>query len=317
MRSRKTLADALRQLERSAGRLLDHDAARQLRDEVATHFEAAVQARIEMGDSREEAERRTVDEFGDIRRVVQRVSEAQAPPRRAIDPLFTAALIAGGIFYCGAYLTPFGTGALITLGGILASCAVGAWASWRVRRLQWRSFLIALVPAWLCLTASLSIVYRTPAPGESMMRPTEVAEGIAFRKKSIVVQSNYLANLEAAHGKFLREGGLQVPRDFDRETGEIVFGTARNAEFARRSWELVRESFPRQHASIARESSWITSAEAALDRSWINGLPYQALSGLAMAAAINALLFVPHLIALFSRWLSDEVRRTIRRRRRA
>lgn len=318
MPASKTVFDALRRLERSASRHLDPDAARHLREEVAAHFEAAVQARMEMGDSREEAERAAVDEFGDIRKIVRKVGEAQTVRGKALDPFFTAALLVGAISYAGAFLMPQGTGAILTLASILICLALCVWASWRVRRLQWRSFLVAAVPVWFCLTAALAATYRTPLiDGEGHFSPQDLRTNIVAMRHSVVVQRHYAVNLETAYRTFQREGGRQVVRDFDATTGALVFGRARNAEFARRSWELTYRELPRMKVEAERTAFWINHAEAALERSWFGELPYEFGYGAAMTGGIFAFFAGGHLLGLFLRLLVEETRRTWRRMRRA
>lgn len=317
MSSKQTLTEALRRLDRSADRLLEADEARMLRDEVRAHLDASIQARLELGETPEEAERHAVRDFGNFGDVVRKVSEAQKVRGPAISPLLTVALVAGGVLSPGVILFPRDTPALMVLLGLLGCLVVRMVATWPLRRIQWRAFAIAIIPASLCFSLALSFTYRRPTFADGYRSTSELRQAVELMRRENDLYSRYLANLDSGYETFLREGGLQVPRDMDRQTGAVKYGRAKSEEAARRSWQLTRESRPEQEAGHLKSLEWLARAEGALDRSWLQEFPYEVPWGFAYAMLSFAYFGAGHFFVLFLRWFSDETKRIRRRMRRA
>lgn len=316
MRNKHTVETALRRLDRSTNRMLEPHEGRMLRDEIWAHLDASIQARMELGETREEAERRAVQEFGDVGQVVQRVSDAQKPRGPAVSPLFTVALTAGGIVSPGIILFPRDTPGLLVLLALVGCLGTAMISTWPLRRIQWRSFIIALLPASLGFSIALSFSYRRPNVADGYRSGPELQQAIDTMRIENDLYSKYLVNLDAGYETFLREGGLQVPRDINRETGGVKYGRAKNEAAARRSWELTRSSRAEQEAGRLATEQWIRKAEEARNRTWLQEFPYKVPWGFAYALLVFAYFGAGHFSVLFLRWLYDEVGRIRRRMRR-
>jgi hypothetical protein len=315
MRAPSNVADALRQLDRSAHRFLDAEAVQKLREEVAAHFESDVQARVEMGQSPAEAEQASVAAFGDIADLVWQVREAQTARGKALDPVFTGALLAGAIAYASSFLVRSdGAGALMLL-GIVVSLALCIWATWRVRRLQWRAFALTAVPAWLCLTLAQCVTYRSVGGEQEALTPPSLQRGILESRHHNSVQRKYIANLEAAYHEYQRTGGLRIANTYDQETGAVIFGKAKTVEIARRTWDMAYRDLPKMRSGLEGGEQWVTAAEAALQRSWAGEIPYRAVGGASTTGGIFSVFAAAHLLTLLLRYLIDETHRTWRRLR--
>ncbi|MGV3616361.1 MAG: permease prefix domain 1-containing protein [Fimbriimonas sp.] len=286
-----------------------------LEAEIAAHLDAAIQARMELGESREEAEAGAVAAFGDVGKVVESIEEDLRPRKVSLSRPFLASL---ALF---VIVTGFAVASRGPLGEVLAATmlglmGIGAVVTWKTRCFQGRAFLFMALPACLVGTVAMATLYINPTLGTSRIERTTYDERLAFQRKSVRVNAAYLANLEAAYIRFQREGGLRTPRDFDRDTGAVIYRKARDLAFARRSWQGVKEMLPEAREIQERERRWLVAMENARGRSWLAEIPYELDAGAMYALSVLGWFAVPHLLVLFLRWLVDEVGRTRRRSRR-
>lgn len=277
-----------------------------LRNEIAAHLDESIRARIEYGDTPEEAIRGAIAAFG--------VAEAAVPPKpkdKRFDRLFLGGLAGFCSLYAGAFLGPSDPAATIILVGMLLCLIAGIVGTWMSRRIHWRGFAMVAIPLWVAIAAALSVVYITPVPGQYRLNRSTLPESIAQMEKSMFVQAATIRNIEGAYAVFKREGGLQIARDFDPDTGAIKFRRARDEAHAERAWDLLYSELPEMRKGMAETEAWIESARS--PRPWYAEIPYQLGEAAIGAAAVMALFALPHLVTLFLAWFVDEIRRLTRR----
>jgi hypothetical protein len=150
----------VQQILASAKTRMSESAAQELADEVRAHLDASIQARLELGQTPEEAEQEAVASFGSTVSFVNSFLPHVTKTKRFDRATFIATLI---VLVCGPALgvlvnanwSPLNAIAyyLPVIGGICAAAFLG----WRFRRIQLTSLLAALVLAVPLAAISVSI----------------------------------------------------------------------------------------------------------------------------------------------------------------
>ncbi len=137
----------LTSLRTYAYRRLSDQQANALTDEINAHLDAAIQARIELGDTPAEAERSAVHAFGSPKVVVNRLAKLETPKAKLHVPSLIA-MMAGELFLAvlSMVVVPgFHSAWIDHIGVAFAVFAViGCFVTgWRATRFQWKGFAFA------------------------------------------------------------------------------------------------------------------------------------------------------------------------------
>lgn len=290
------------------------DMCRALVIEIAAHLDATIQARMETGETPDAATQNALNSFGDPKKIVASFAQVHTTkPPRIYLPFLLSTLVATGL-YSLAFATPAGAAALALL--VVLSVAI-IWfivESYRARRLQVLSLLVAAVPTWVAILAVLSVNTVTLSDGGSY-RVDDLPRAVAEHSRIARLINGNADALVEGYEKFKRSGGLLTPRDFKEETGQLVLGKARDEEFARRSWELVSSQIPEMRANAAKIGRVVEEAQAARSQLWIFRIPGNFFTATAGAWLLMWIVFFVHAPVVFLRWFVGEVRRTVKQQK--
>jgi hypothetical protein len=307
----------LEELERLAkGEGLPPEEIRALRDEIAVHLDASIQARLETGEPPDEAASRAVQALGDPSEIVRRMADARPTDVKTGRRKLLVSLAATLGAYLYAFWSPANLAADVLLGALLVGLAFVATYSWKARRVQVRPFAALAFPMWLALSVVLSVHWVTLMPGDApMMRLTP--QDVEVYQRNALAMREQLRQFDAAYARFQRHGGLDIAARFDWDRMVLEMRPAKDAGMARRAWAAFVRFRPEMEANVRTEIEKARLAEASLTLPFWREIPNELGPALGIGSILMGLLFGFHLTVVFLRWLKSEIERTIRRARRA
>jgi len=278
--------------------------------EITAHIDATIQARIETGETLWEAEANAITGFGDPKRVVAKLAEVHRPKPPLIYRPFLLSAFVLFIVYIFAFLGASGFWGYTILFFLLLALAWFMVESYRGKRLQVLALAALAAPAWIAIAVAISV----PGVANYGFAASYNPNGIQLLSKTISVNRAYVANLETSLADFKRKGDLRVPRDFDKETGAIVWRKARDAEFAARSWQMVARDIPRQRDQIVEMQNQLDDAVAMAARPWLLNIPRELGPSASVVWQLLAAMLGLNGFVVFMGWLVAEISRTIQSR---
>lgn len=133
-------------------------------DEVIAHLDASIQARLEMGDNIEEAERAALQEFGSAKAFIDALLKSQKPARVSSDETFglTFATLLGGtilsVLFASWYTNlPVMLAVYLLIATPLIASAIVAWRSARLHPFTSFAALLAAIPMCTLIAATFLI----------------------------------------------------------------------------------------------------------------------------------------------------------------
>jgi hypothetical protein len=235
----------LRTLERSARRL-DPAVARALHDEIAAHLDAAIQARMELGESPEEAERNAVAAFGDVRGVARQIADearidarAQRHHLAAFVGFFAAFAIALAGSWTGAMPDVWSTVLFVVASFVLVPALVVA--AYRARRPRWGLMLLLypVVSLWFGVGFAAAYLPDAPPPIIGTAR-RELPRLLAEAQMNVSRLATVTDQVNQARAEFER-GGTAVPVGDLHDPLTLTVGHAASHEAAADVWGRVPE----------------------------------------------------------------------------
>ena len=141
----------LERLARETGRSLPASEADALVAEARDHLEASIQARLELGDEPEAAERNAIAAFGKPKDVVGRMA---AINRARFHPFFLGCTTASALGAAFAVLASPTLGSrFVTVAWLVFSVMFGGFVKSSEARRPWTSVLVAVAVFWAAFTA--------------------------------------------------------------------------------------------------------------------------------------------------------------------
>ena len=278
----------------SRGRI-DPSQAEKIVDEVRAHLDASIQARIELGKPREEAESEAIVAFGDPRQFVESLRREPSVRKSLIDratllPLvalyaFGAVTLAGSQWsYDYSWAFWMGQDPTFTILCMAVSIVLGSWVfavSWRA----WRPQVLACavtglfcIPLFACALCGKSLVTSPLNISEGSMRQ-DVMNNLDQVDRQIAREKQAESVLSSARDTYVVHappGGPAVDIDYISEGDYVSLVTkpAVNRKLARRNWEYTISSMSKRHAESLREYlKTKESLQILLDRPlWLNAV---------------------------------------------
>lgn len=179
--------------------------------EARAHLEDSVQARLEMGESREEAEVAAVAAFG---RIVDMREEVRRR-RGAIDRPFVTVTIGFVLFYLYLRSSASTFLSLPTLAIVLFLHGMFAVTSVRAHRPQWKAFVALACVLWVGMAASRTgseVFVGHSYPGQTVQR-SRVADEVRQTEKSLDEVWDRASLLGGEHANFLAGVSGLSPRE--------------------------------------------------------------------------------------------------------
>lgn len=308
--------DFLSHVERLARRQgLSEEIRRALQDELKCHLEASVQARLETGESLEEAEVNAIRAFGPVTKIIASLGEVHVPrPKRISRPFLLSALALLGS-YSFAFGFPSASVGMAIFAAVLAALLWFVVASFRVRRLQLLAILVAAVPCWLII-AVLNSTHSTTF-GINSFRTSELPHLASTLNESARTITAYADAYENAFRRFKEEGGNMGLRGFNTRTGVVILRKLPDHEAAVRSWQFVEEDLREMRRGALDAQRQADAALAAYDRPWFANIPGNLLPAGGAALMLVVAAFLIHAPIVFGRWFVVELGKAVRASRRS
>jgi hypothetical protein len=223
---------------------LDPAVARALHDEVAVHLDAAIQARMELGESPEEAERNAVAAFGDVRDVTRQIGdEARIDPRAQRHHLaaFVGFFAAFSLALTGSWtgVIPDVSSTLFFLAASFALVPLLVVSAYRARRPRWGLMLLLYPVLSLWLGAGFAAAYLpdAPTPVVGTLR-RDLPRLLADADSNANRLATALNRLDQARADFER-GGAAIPVGDLHDPLTLTLGRAPSHEAAADVWARV------------------------------------------------------------------------------
>jgi hypothetical protein len=295
----------LEDLQRRAERELEPEEARALCREVRLHLDAALQARLELGNDPAEAEWQTVESFGRARELVARladVHERRDGPLGAHIP--TVAWAAAALAWAGFWLIwahPNLTMPALKI-GLLLLIAGFAWQSFRARKwqiaplialgaLSWPIMTVVYGTTWLHLGANGGFGYIMIWNADSSL--AQARSTVETLRPQV---DRHAAGYEAFRRgqpippEFVTAAGVLVPATYDRKALRLDYRPVRPGEDPWQTWRDSRglESLDLRFAE-ATIASLPTARATPLWRRWLGASPSAATAAAGCTAVLLAL----------------------------
>ncbi|MGV3616362.1 MAG: permease prefix domain 1-containing protein [Fimbriimonas sp.] len=290
--------------------------AAELRREIDAHLDAAIAARMELGSTPEEAERTSVEVFGNVTEMVRAMEIVERPTwfsRRFLARIGGGWLVLFAAGYAGWHFAP-GVQAYVSL--VLAVLGLG------LAGLTLAESVRARLPQVLPLLAMYVVFVAVGAGGQAAMALPDSDRGLAIDRQTatefVAHYETQASVIETAIGRYDAErraftaGSNIVPTAFNGLPERIAFATVPDRKAAQARWREADGGWRGSASSFARDYRWRSRDYAArLQAPW-----YRDVAGwLGVSASITAyptvLTLLLNLLGAFFGWAA----RTIRVRR--
>jgi hypothetical protein len=244
--------------------------------EAKGHLEESIQARLELGDTPEEAERQAVAAFGRAERIGDEVRSHESRIDRRFLLAFLSVIVFWAVMGVGRsfpdwMLIPM----LALLAGVhIAFALTSAW----VRRIQWRTFAILLLPCLLLRAipdAKTYVTVEAPWGATRTLRAT-LAETARDNRKRWRKELDQIAGLQSAYGRFVAGkidlSPSRIPSYHPDGTPKLYFRESRAA--AASLWRVSLGNANRVQQTEGEASRWSENLENAIGRLWIAEIPF-------------------------------------------
>ena len=299
----------LAQVDESAKRL-DPALRSALHNEIAAHLDAAIQARMELGDSPDEAERSAIAAFGDVKRIVKGVAEVNEVDCKAQSQ---------HVAFVGGFFAVFAGGMAASWSGRLSDSAtvLGFYGTalpllvaifvtaFRARRLRWGRLLLLypLIAIGFGTAGSISQVPTVPLIGNGIRR--QDLDRLAMEADLQASRYDAVA-LRVSTARQAFEMGENIGPVFMSMPESPRMEAAATREVAVRRWKRLPlnlyEAFAQgQRHQAAEYRRWATSP-------WRYALPYQTFATQFIAVPWFLTMLAVSTLAVWVRIGTDRIR---------
>jgi len=287
----------LKELDRAARRQLDADVARALHDELAGHLDAAIQARLELGETPDEAETNAVAALGEPSRLVAGFGEPERRYRRLHLVAIAATFLVLAIQASGKIVVPAlprGLTLALLFSPTFVGLSVAGYYAFRSRGIHF----LGLAALYLPITAMFAFAF---AP---TWVPSPNGQGFIVRKDFERTIRSLEADLDRprSHEEAVRE----AYRELAAVNSDNVYGLPGNSrrsiaqrieayDRGERAWDQITPQYI--EARKNEKKTYLAAWRANYDRPW-------AMNTLALLNMVYAISAVPFaffvMISLFA-----------------
>jgi hypothetical protein len=279
-------------------------------------LDAAIEARVELGTPPEQAEREAVEAFGKPKALIQRLSDVHRPKRAMVDGPFTAVAVVCTAFQLWMMSARSLPNYVLLVW--LAMLVVFLIQSWRVRRLQILVFSALLVPLLCVVTVAQSFTYVTLP-----LEPPDRAERANLRAleveslKNLERNRRFLAQIEEGYQRYVAGEPIAPGRTGFGSGDAPNFHTITDLEAAGERWARALPAMRRLIGTTqADQSKRIELVRLARSQPWWFQIPGEVLPAAAVVFGVSLYWFIPHALAVLTRWLASQIGGGLRPRHR-